>query len=238
MSTPHTLVIFDVDGTLVYSIDKRDSRCFADTYEKLYGRPFPSIDWRRYPHVNDTTIFKSVIAEHFDRSIFPNEIEFFLTHYSTRLIEQREATPHYFLEIPGATATVNRLIDHPDYTVAIATGGWQRPAEIKLAHIGIDTSDIIIYGADGKTTREDIIEAVLNDAHESGQNFSKIVYIGDAIWDVQTTRKMRMDFLGIGFRDQQNILKQAGAIHVIPDFSDFELFINCLSIAEPPLQIA
>lgn len=238
MSTPNTLVIFDVDGTLVYSIDKRDSRCFAQTYETLYGRPFPSIDWRRYPHVNDTTIFKSVIAEHFDRSIFPDEIDHFLAHYSAKLLEQRAETPHFFLEVPGAVAAVNRLIDLPAYTVAIATGGWQRPAEIKLDHIGIDTSKMIICGADGKTTREDIIEAALKWAHQSGQTYDKIVYIGDAIWDVQTTRRMRMDFVGVGFRDEQNILQQAGALHVIPDFNDFDLFISYLTLAKPPILVA
>jgi len=49
------LIIFDVDGTLVFS-EKLDSRCFAATYQEVYRIPFPTIDWRKYPHVSDTTI--------------------------------------------------------------------------------------------------------------------------------------------------------------------------------------
>ncbi len=37
------LVIFDVDGTLVFS-EKKDSQAFADTYQMVYNRPFPTID--------------------------------------------------------------------------------------------------------------------------------------------------------------------------------------------------
>jgi phosphoglycolate phosphatase-like HAD superfamily hydrolase len=234
---PATLVLFDVDGTLVYSIGKRDSRCFAHTYEHIYGKAFPSIDWKRYPHVNDTTIFKTVIAEHFDRDISDGEIPTFLEHYTQALLTLRAETPHYFLEIPGAASAIKRLLDHPEYAVAVATGGWQRPAVIKLAHIGVATENLLICGADDKVSREDIIEAALAASSEAGQVYEKIVYIGDAIWDVQTTRRMGMDFLGISFSTEQNILQQAGAVHVLDDFSDFDLFIKTLALAEPPLAM-
>jgi len=52
-----TLVIFDIDGTLLYS-NKVDSQCFADTYEELYSEPFPTIDWTKFPHVTDDTILQ------------------------------------------------------------------------------------------------------------------------------------------------------------------------------------
>ena len=57
MRAMKTLIIFDIDGTLVYS-NKVDSKCFSETYQQIYGEPFPSIDWRVYPHVTDHTIFR------------------------------------------------------------------------------------------------------------------------------------------------------------------------------------
>ncbi|MBK8490343.1 MAG: hypothetical protein IPL49_05395 [Saprospirales bacterium] len=71
-----TLILFDVDGTLLHS-EKNDSQSFAETYEELYGRPFPTIDWLQYPHVTDTTILQSVVGDHFERDCRWEEIEIF-----------------------------------------------------------------------------------------------------------------------------------------------------------------
>ena len=75
-----TLVIFDIDGTLVYS-NKIDSQCFAQTYQRIYGLEFPTIDWTKYPHVTDTTIFKTVIRQHFDRAAEAEEMVEFQHEY-------------------------------------------------------------------------------------------------------------------------------------------------------------
>ena len=181
------LIIFDVDGTLVFS-EKLDSRCFATTYQQVYGLPFPTIDWRKYPHVSDTTIFKTVIQEHFNRAATEEEEESFRQKFTANIVENRKKTPTEFKEVPFAKQTIDRLLADDRFVVGVATGGWKAPAIIKLNFVNIPTAPLIITGADGKVTRDDITNETIANAKKQYDNIKRIVYVGDAIWDVKTTK--------------------------------------------------
>ena len=228
------LIIFDVDGTLVHS-NKVDSRCFASTYETVYGKPFPTIDWRQYPHVTDTTIFNEVIGQHFQRSADRSEMNAFCDAFVENIQARRHSHPHEFGMVPGAREMVNHLLQEEDYVVGIATGGWEKPARIKLAHVGIPDQELYFSGADGKWTREDIIREVLDQAGQQHGSFRKVVYVGDAIWDVTTTRQMSLDFVGIRHRNDREVLEKAGARHVVQNYLNREAFIQAVKKATPPM---
>ena len=228
------LAIFDVDGTLVHS-GRRDSRCFASVYETIYGRPFTGIEWREYPHVTDLTILDTALMAHFGRQSEEGEVEAFQSLYLSRLQEAREKDPRPFQEVPGAAALVSHLLERPsEYRVCVATGGWRRPAELKLRHIGIPVEALPVTGADGRRTREEILQAAINDAKARWGKFRKTVYIGDAVWDVHTTRAMGMDFLGIGYTTAVSELEGLGVRYVLPDFLDQRLFFEKIHAAVPP----
>jgi phosphoglycolate phosphatase-like HAD superfamily hydrolase len=230
-----TLVIFDIDGTLVYS-NRIDSQCFAQTYETLYGEPFPSIDWTTYPHVTDTTIFNTVIRQHFNRPATPEEIATFQDHFVGLLEERRRVAPHAFCEVPNARSTVERLLDDDRFHVGIATGGWLRPALLKLAHVGIPAHRLIMSCADGKETREAIIGEVWLQTEIQGLKYSRSVYVGDALWDVQTTRRMNLNFVGIRRRGDFEVLQTVGATVVLKDYVDYQGFLQALETAAPPAE--
>ncbi|MEO1714244.1 MAG: HAD hydrolase-like protein [Bacteroidota bacterium] len=231
--TPKTLVIFDVDGTLVYS-ETRDSQCFARTYQTIYGKPFPTIDWNRYPDVTDTVIFDSVIREHFQRAVDPEEVDVFQHHFVQGLQEMRVENPQDFRMVPAARDLVDHLHDDPDMLVGLATGGWRRPALFKLDYVGVNTEPMYKSFADGKYTRSAIIEEVLEQVGTLEMPIQKVVYIGDASWDVRTTRAMQMPFVGIRWRGDHATLQDLGAQQVITDYQDFGLFKKALDLAEPP----
>jgi len=231
-----TLVIFDVDGTLVYS-EKTDSRCFAETYEHIYDIPFPTIDWTTYPHVTDDTIFKTVIQEHFQRVATEREMTTFKIAFTERIRQQRMLTPEKFKIVPGAKNTIERLLDLSHISVGIGTGGWKAPAVLKLDYFDIPTPPLLISGADGKETREQIIEEVKQQAIDQEIPFERIVYIGDAIWDVKTTRNMGLPLIGLRRKGDRNFLHQRGVKHVLTDFSDFDLFMDYVETAAPPLDL-
>ena len=228
------LVIFDVDGTLIFS-EKKDSLAFAATYEKIYRLPFPTIDWRTYPHVTDTTIFDSAIRQHFGRPSNEPEIARFLEQYVALLQDNRRTAPDAYQEVPGARQAITALEQDDRYLVGVATGGWKRSAEIKLQHVGISIGHRFFSGADGKIEREHIIEEVVSEAEAFiGGSFSKIIYIGDAVWDVQTTRNLQMDFIGVRRRGDFSLLQKEGVRHIIRDYRDYTGFLRLLEEAVPP----
>lgn len=231
------LVIFDIDGTLVHSKDQQDSKAFANAYQEEHKQTFPTIDWRKYPHVTDTVIYNTVFEQHFNR--LPNEEERhqFEERYIGFLRNNRQSKPDHFFEVPGAKEMVTYLLETPGFEVAIATGGWKRPQMLKLDHIGIQTQDLPFSGADGKHTREDILREAVQLAAIKGDSFNRTVYIGDAIWDVVTTRNLNMNFLGIRHRKDFHVLEQAGAQHVLDNYINPSRFLMLLEDAVTPFTM-
>lgn len=228
-----TLLIFDIDGTLVYS-ERRDSQCFAAAYELLYSKVFPSINWSGYPHVTDTTIFSTVIERHFRRRPGEEEVLVFQEEYVRLLTEKRRLDPLHSREVPGARAAMERLLADERYALGIATGGWQRPAHLKLRHVGIPSERLPLQGADGRETREDIIRALLGQVQRLHPEIKRIVYIGDAVWDVRTTRNLNMAFVGLRWQGDAYVLERAGARHVIANYLDYDAFLDVVQHAEVP----
>ncbi|MCR9289456.1 MAG: HAD family hydrolase [Bacteroidetes bacterium] len=227
-----TLIIFDIDGTLLYS-NKIDSQCFADTYQKIYKRNFPTIDWSKYPHVTDHVIFRTVIQDQFNRIPPSNEISDFQQAFAASILEKRKTAPHEFQEVPNAVNTINYLLNHEDYVVGIGTGGWHLPATIKLEHLGFKLDQIMISGADDKNSREEIIQVVLDKAQEN-HTIKRTTYIGDAPWDVQTTRNMNINFVGIRRKGDHEALLKMGATHVLSSYENQAQFLAAVNQAKPP----
>jgi len=228
-----TLVIFDVDGTLVYS-NKVDSQCFAQAYQEMYDRPFPSIDWTKYPHVTDHTIFRTVIRQHFERVATEAEMEGFQQHYIGLLEHFRADRPEEFQEVPFARLTIEKLRNDDRFVVGIATGGWQRPAHVKLNHVNIPARELFMSGADGKETREEIIQEVVLASSVPHTTINRVVYVGDAVWDVHTTRRMNMNFVGIRRMGDVEVLEREGTSVVLKDYSSYDLFVEAVFDAVPP----
>lgn len=219
------LVIFDVDGTLVFS-EKLDSKCFAVTYQAVYGLPFPTIDWRKFPHVSDTTIFKTVIQEHFNRVPTEEEEESFRQKFVANIIENRKNTPAEFKAVPFAKQTIERLLADDRFIVGVATGGWKAPAIVKLNFVNIPTAPLIITGADGKVTRDDITNETIINARKKYDNIERIVYVGDAIWDVTTTKNMGLPLIGIRRKGDVEFLSNLGVDLVLKDYEDYDAFLD------------
>jgi len=230
------LLIFDIDGTLVRS-GGRDTRCFGATYYEVYGRPFPSLDWRNFPHVTDDTLFRTAIRQHFDRDFTADERATFLERYLNKLCSARKKAPGLYQEVPGAVATIRRLRQMDDVAIGIATGGWEEPARVKLRHVGIEPDELYFAGADNRNTREQIIEHSLQQACAKIGEPQRVTYVGDAIWDVHTTRNLNMNFIGVRHREDYEVLRQAGAAYVIGNCLNFNQFLSYTNDCLPPQPV-
>lgn len=221
-----TFVLFDIDGTLLYS-EKVDSRCFASSYEVIFGRPFPTIDWTRFPEVTDHVIFRTAFHDHFGR--YPTEAERlkFEDHYLEGLRTSRATKPGEFREVPGAANLWRRLNADARFITGIATGGWQRPAAIKLEHVGIPPEQPFAGYANDRFSRVEILDEAITKAR-SVHRIARVIYVGDAVWDVTTTRKMNLPLIGVRRNGDHDALIQAGAARVITDFTPDQAFFNHL----------
>jgi phosphoglycolate phosphatase-like HAD superfamily hydrolase len=229
------LIIFDIDGTLVHS-DKADSKAFAMTYEAVFGKPFPSINWNDYTHVTDETIFETVYTNHFGRKATTGEKENFRNQYIAQLERLRMEQPDDFKAVWGAVEVIRHLQNLDNYHVGIATGGWAAPAKIKLNHVGLDYNTMYCGYADDNYTREEIIQEAISHAEKDIGKVDRIVYIGDASWDVTTTRNLDMPFIGVRRLGDVQLLQQLGARDVIVDYLDLKGFMHLLEHAIPPIK--
>ena len=219
-----TLIIFDIDGTLVTS-DSRDSKAFAESYEEFFERDFYSIDWKKYKHVTDHTIFHSVYEEHFGHACSVDQLDGFQQHYIDKLVANRQADPEHYKEVAGANTMLDLLHEDDRFVIGIGTGGWKRPQLVKLEHVGISVDQIYDSYADDRVTREEILQVSIDLARQD-QNIEQVIYLGDAIWDFHTTRNMDIPLIGVRHEGDTEFFTELGVQHVISDFMDVKGFMG------------
>jgi phosphoglycolate phosphatase-like HAD superfamily hydrolase len=223
-----TLIIFDIDGTLVTS-DSRDSKAFAESYQEYFDKDFYSIDWRKYEHVTDHTIFHSVYRDHFGHPCSVEDMHGFQDHYINKLTTNRQENPDHYREIAGSRAILDALHTDERYILGIGTGGWKRPQLIKLAHVGISVDYIYDSYADDKPTREDILQESIDLARQDHE-VTHTVYLGDAIWDLHTTRNMDIPLIGVRHNGDHEFFIDKGIKNVITDYQDVAGFMRMVEL--------
>jgi len=223
------LAIFDIDGTLTKTTQV-DDQCFVQSFVDELGITDLDTNWSQYPAVCDSGITQHIFRTHLNRMPSAREIALLQSRFVSLLEQAYERKPHLFIEIPGAGAALQSLRQHPDWAIAIATGGWQVSALFKLNKAGIAVDGLPAAFADHGVTREVILAAALVMARHTyqQQHFARIVYIGDGVWDVRTARQLQLGFLGVASGEREAALRAEGARAIIQDFGDFDLFRQTL----------
>ena len=229
------LAIFDIDGTLT-NTNSVDNECFVKAFAEAHAITEIDTDWAAYPHTTDSGITLHIFQENFGRSPVGTELGKFKSCFVNLLVEQYESNSSSFAEIAGAAVALERLQQEPDWAVAIATGCWRESALLKLGAAKIEIDGIPAAYAEDGLSREEILEAAVSQSLERYRlgGFEKIVSVGDGLWDVRTARRLRFSFLGVGRGQSESMLLQAGAKHVIKDFTDYGRLVRFLDEAEIP----
>ncbi len=102
-------------------------------------------------------------------------------------------------EIPGASAFIEHLQQIEDVALAIATGGWNSTAELKLRSIGLNPDHFALATASDAISRKEIIE-IAADRSLRGTEAVRKTYFGDGLWDKKTSEALGYDFIGVGNR--------------------------------------
>lgn len=228
------LAVFDVDGTLTDTADV-DSECFAEAVAAEFGIEGVNSDWTAYSEFTDSMIIDEIFEGRFSRRPDAGEISRLVDRFVSVLARARGERPGDFRQIPGAAALLSALRGRSGWDVAVATGGWERSARLKLAYAGIDLDGAPLAAADDSRVRADIVVAAIRRAESrGGGTFARVVLIGDTLWDVRTASGLGLPFLGVGGPDRAAALVSAGARAVVRGFEDVEAVIDLLSTVEPP----
>ena len=206
------LVIFDVDGTLIGG-ESFDWSSFDAAVEEVAGfTPAPSF-WESLEEVTARSIADAASAAH-----PPSEREriqiLIREAYLRNLAKAHKANPGAFKPRPGAEELLKELRAVNGPGIAIATGDWHETISFKLSASGLEVSGIPMATCTDCYSRADIIKLA---AARAGRSLREAVYIGDGTWDLRACRKLGIPFIGTG--ERTNRLREAGAIHLVPDLS-------------------
>lgn len=220
------LVIFDVDGTLTRTCSL-DGEAYERAFLEAFGVELPTASWASYRNATDRGILEEALVSLGLDPADPRGEAMqarFLTLLSEGLCDRGS-----ILQVPGASALLKRL-QAEGYQLAIATGCWEASARLKLDRAGIHVAGIPLAASDGAPAREDIL---LGAVRAAGSHHGRVVYVGDGVWDVRTTARLGIAFVGVDC-DGTGCLGGLGAFEVLPNFEDLESFLRALARAMPP----
>lgn len=186
------LVLFDIDGTLIYHAGSgaRGIARFSHAMQAAYGIAI-TLDFAKYNGMIDRQMAWDIAKQHgVTREQFLEKFPAYAEAMLAFLQEGAEKEPLYQL-IDDAVALVHRLKKRSDIALGIITGNVKRIAEWKLDHAGL--AGIISFGlyGDEADDRNALARLVFNKAQEAfHQTFFShdIVVIGDTVHDIRCGR--------------------------------------------------
>src|SRR5579859_7439420 len=142
----HTLVLFDIDGTLLIYKDGLPNRMFSEMVLHFFGKDI-TIPGGFFSGKTD----KAIIAEVLQLANVPEQErlnnERAIMNWIAEYVE-RETTPDSFHLLPNVKNILHILSEKNDTTIALLTGNLERCADIKLGHFGLE--DYFVFGAFGE----------------------------------------------------------------------------------------
>ena len=225
------LAVFDIDGTLT-DTNAVDDECYLGAVADVLGLERYSLDWSAAPHVTDSGLLRW-LAERHAAPLDASHESAVVTRFVELLNQQLAASPARFRPIRGAV-TVRAELEGRGWQVALATGGWEPSARLKLDAVGFDLKEIILASASDALTRMDIIQCALRRATERFGTFARVVSLGDAVWDVRTATAVGWPFVGVATGARADQLRAHGASTILADLSDVDELSAALAAAEIP----
>ena len=219
------LIIFDIDGTLTQTM-KADEECFVRSLAEVCGISDVDTDWSRYKHATDSGVFHEIYESRAGRSPSASEISVFRRHFVGLLTQVSSGAA--FAPVTGAPALLSRLAVSADHRVAFATGAWRDSARLKMRSAGLCYDDYPAASSDDALDRESIIRLSMRRAAERYGRVGSTVYVGDGVWDARASSSVGIPFIGIATDGRAARLSAEGAIYVLPDFYDTDLFLRSL----------
>ena len=224
---PNTVILFDIDGTLVLT-GGAGVRAMARAFEELFAI---SDAFFGVPMAGrtDASILSDVAALH---NIPPSDLARFHDVYLTHLVREVEQPGPRKGIMPGVGDLLEALAARDDVYLALLTGNYERAARLKLEHF--DLWRYFRCGAfgDGAPDRNSLLPRALARIAECGGPRATprdTVVVGDTPLDVACAAAAgaRSIAVATGSHGVEE-LRSSGADFVFPDLSDTSAVIDAI----------
>ena len=204
------LLIFDLDGTLINTIDDLGQACNhalsacgfpthkIEDYPRLVGNGINKLIERALPeeHRNEATMLR--LREHF--------VPFYDQH-NCDLTRPYDGIPELLHTLKAA-----------GHTLAVASNKYQAATEKIVAHFFPNTFDVVLGERAGVERKPDpqIVWDIIHRLSPFASNLSPIYYIGDSLVDAATAKAANLPFVACawGFCTEEQ-LRSADVQHLI-----------------------
>ena len=227
-----SLAVFDIDGTLTETAAV-DNACFLRAVSEVLGVPVAHVDWSTAPHVTDSALLVWLATQHGNLPVSDRTTSLVIDRFLELLEAERLRAADRFRPVAGAGQLFAALA-HAGWSCALATGGWERSARMKLAAAGLDADGLALASSNDATRRIEIMQIAVARAQGNDAVFTRIVSIGDAVWDVHAAAALQWPFIGVAVGAAMTTLRDNGATTIMADYTDLSAFLTALDTAEPP----
>ena len=196
------LLIFDLDGTLINTIDDLGQACNhalsacgfpthkIEDYPRLVGNGINKLIERALPeeHRNEATVLR--LREHF--------VPFYDQH-NCDLTRPYDGIPELLQTLKAA-----------EHTLAVASNKYQAATEKIVAHFFPNTFDVVLGEREGIPRKPDpqIVWDIIHRLSPLASNLSPIYYVGDSLVDAATAKAANLPFVACtwGFCTKEQLL--------------------------------
>lgn len=230
------LLILDIDGTLTQTNDA-DADCYVRALADCFALSDIETDWSLYTHSTDAGIMEELFQKHFKRPPFDAEVDRMQNSFVRHLQLLHGSGTPAFMPVPGAADFLAHLSANSEWVTVVATGGWALSAQFKLQAANLSVPCPIV-SSDDRLSREEIVRQAIEVSLRfyRVESFSRIISIGDGIWDVNTAKSLRLPFIGIAQGLKAERLRSLGVSHLFPDFADLDGVFTALDDALEPIE--
>ncbi|RMH17117.1 MAG: HAD family hydrolase [Gemmatimonadetes bacterium] len=224
-----TLVLFDVDGTLVTGGPARHA--FHTAMLETFGTAGP-IDSHDFSGKTDPQIARELLeAAGFDAARIDRGLPALWAAYLTELERRLAAQP--MRALPGAEALLDALDALDEVALALLTGNVARGAELKLGSAGLGGRFRVgAFGSD-REERDALPEVALERAREHWDadfDPARVFVVGDTPLDVRCGRVHGLRTVAVATGNHtKDALAGAGADVTFDDLSDTEAVLEVLA---------
>lgn len=214
------MIVFDVDGTLVGG-EAVDWRSFDTAFQQVAGFTLTRSFFDNLEEVTAQSIIHRALCERPVEEIRKMEKKV-MEGFVKNLKAAHQNDQACFPPTKGALKLLRTLKENQT-PIAVATGDWRESITFKLHAAGISHHDITMMTSSEYFSRAEIIASAVE---RSGGALDNAIYVGDGLWDYRACQILGIPFIGVGRRHE--LLRQAGASHVLPDLEPPE-FLRVVS---------